>query len=136
MRRVFSISAKKFIAAHAGHEHSYVSARFLANQKRGYNRGVGSGLVHMPAQLRQQVGHIWFNDDLPIFASQLCRQASRDRRIVKRILTFAIFLGKRHGVSAKRSLRGPHHCRHNARGIKSRTQECAEWHVADHLLLD
>src|SRR4051794_4175292 len=102
MRRVFSISAKKFIAAHAGHEHSYVSARFLANQNRGYNRGGGSGLLHIPPHLGQQVAHIWFNDVLPVSAAHLGRKGSRDRRIVKRILTFAILLGKRDGISAKR----------------------------------
>ena len=52
-----------------GHEHCHVAASLLANQEGGYNRGIGCGLIHVPAQLRQQAGHVRLHNDLPVFAS-------------------------------------------------------------------
>src|SRR5262249_37430035 len=88
-------------------QNRHVTAGFAAHQIGGNDRGVSSGLVHVPAKFWQESSNVRFHKDLPILAAQLSREACRNGRIIEGVLAFSVFLGKRYGVGAKRFRRSP-----------------------------
>ena len=79
---MLAIAGEHFIAADSGKQHSNGVTGFPADEIGRDNRGIGSWLIHMPDQLRQNIYYLRLHYDLVMIAVITSRVVRRYGRII------------------------------------------------------
>ena len=134
LRCVFAITGENFIAAHAREKHGRIFFGLAAHQVSGNDGRVCGGFIHVPRQLWQKVGHLRFDHDFVMLATESASHALRDSRVVHGSFAHTTFFWKRNCISAH----GMFFCHgsNDACRIQPGAQKRSDRNIAHHLPLD